>query len=87
MNTYTTTVQAGKIEEITTQVGKGGQLKLEGEDKEIEVSRGYLQTRKPSVGGYYLRHANDEELFMGAAAFEGRFGFADEPDEDTDEPG
>lgn len=87
MNTYTTTVQAGKIEGITTEVSKGGKLKLEGEDKEIEVSRGYLQTRKPSVGGYYLIHDSGEELFLGAAAFESRFGFPDEPDEDSDGAG
>lgn len=82
MNTYTTTVQAGKIEEIGTE-----KLLLEG-DESVEVSRGYLQTRKPSVGGYYVRHASGEELFLGAAAFESRFELAAASfDEDTDNVG
>ena len=52
-------------------------LTFEGE-KEIKVSRGYLQTRKPSTGGYYIRHASGEELFLSEAAFESRFELADD---------
>ena len=71
MNTYISTVQAGKIEGIRTPPRDGGTIELEG-GEEVEVSRGYLNTRKPAVGGYYIKHTG-EELFLSAAAFESRF--------------
>ena len=96
MKTYTTTVQAGKIEKVFERED-GGMLVLEG-GKEIEVSRSFLASRKPREDSYFVRYSSGEEVCLSAGAFEARFDAADHlapdaaehaesPDGDTRHPG
>ena len=74
MKTYTSTVQAGKITAIQTSTGGDGLLAFgNGSGDGVKVDRGYMKSRRPSVGGYFIRYASGEELFMSAGAFESRF--------------
>lgn len=76
MNTYTSTVQAAKITGLQSNTKDGSVLLTfegGGEGDGIEVDRAFVASRRPEVGSYYLKHANDDVLCLSAGAFEGRF--------------